>query len=79
MVRDQEVGGSNPLAPTIFFNHFSVPFGHAASAPWPASVRKNQQITYTYDPSMTLRTSQLNRLPPKTYPDTINVNYTSKL
>ena len=27
LVRDQEVGGSNPLAPTILFNDLSVPSG----------------------------------------------------
>jgi hypothetical protein len=27
LVRDQEVGGSNPLAPTIFFKYLPVPSG----------------------------------------------------
>ena len=30
LVRDQEVGGSNPLAPTIFFNNLQVVIGRNA-------------------------------------------------
>jgi len=32
LVRDQEVGGSNPLAPTIVFNDLHVPSGFSTTA-----------------------------------------------
>jgi hypothetical protein len=34
LVRDQEVGGSNPLAPTIPFNEISEPSGFSSTLLW---------------------------------------------